>query len=62
MIIQVEDSRSKIKLGAIQASLPSVCMYTFHNTNNNMTCIEFNDDSTLVAAGFQDSYIKLWES
>ncbi|KAF6066928.1 WD domain, G-beta repeat family protein [Candida albicans] len=60
MIIQVEDSRSKIKLGAIQASLPSVCMYTFHNTNNNMTCIEFNDDSTLVAAGFQDSYIKLW--
>ena len=60
MILQVEDSRSKIKLGAIQASSPSVCMYTFHNTNNDMTCIEFNDDSTMAAAGFQDSYIKLW--
>lgn len=29
MILQVEDSRSKIKLGTIQASSPSVCMYTF---------------------------------
>ncbi|KAI5962573.1 TAF5 [Candida pseudojiufengensis] len=60
LIMQVEDSRSKIKLGAIQASSPSVCMYTFHNTNNDMTCIAFNDDSTLVAAGFQGSYVKIW--
>lgn len=59
-ILEVEDSRSKIKLGAIQASAPSVCMYTFHNTNNNMNCIEFNNDSNIVAAGFQDSSIKLW--
>ena len=59
-ILEVEDSRSKIKLGAIQASAPSVCMYTFHNTNNDMTCIEFNEDSNMVAAGFQDSYVKLW--
>ncbi|EGW34225.1 uncharacterized protein SPAPADRAFT_134515 [Spathaspora passalidarum NRRL Y-27907] len=60
MILEVEDSRSKIKLGSIQASAPSVCMYTFHNTNNDMTCIDFNDDSNMVAAGFHDSYIKLW--
>ncbi|ODV80000.1 TFIID and SAGA subunit [Suhomyces tanzawaensis NRRL Y-17324] len=59
-ILAVEDSRSKIKLGAIQASAPSVCMYTFHNTNNDMTCIEFNEDSNMVAAGFEDSFIKLW--
>lgn len=59
-ILAVEDSRSKIKLGAIQASAPSVCMYTFHNTNNDMTCLNFNDDSNLMAAGFQDSFIKLW--
>ncbi|CUM45187.1 uncharacterized protein AC631_03475 [Debaryomyces fabryi] len=59
-ILAVEDSRSKIKLGAIQASAPSVCMYTFHNTNNDMTCLDFNDDSNLMAAGFQDSFIKLW--
>lgn len=60
MILAVEDSRSKIKLGAIQASAPLVCMYTFHNTNSNLTCLEFNQDSTLVAGGFQDSFIKLW--
>lgn len=60
MILAVEDSRSKMKLGAIQASAPSVCMYTFHNTNNDMTCLEFNEDSNVVAAGFQDSFIKLW--
>lgn len=60
MILAVEDSRSKIKLGAIQASAPSVCMYTFHNTKNDLTCLEFNQDSNLVAGGFQDSYIKLW--
>ncbi|CAK7892075.1 transcription initiation factor TFIID subunit 5 [[Candida] anglica] len=68
MILGVEDSRSKIRLGSggvggsssIQASAPSVCMYTFHNTNNDMTCVSFNQDSDLVAAGFQDSFIKLW--
>lgn len=59
-ILAVEDSRSKIKLDNIQASAPSVCMYTFHNTNKDMTCLNFNDDSTLVAAGFEDSFIKLW--
>ncbi|VEU23701.1 DEKNAAC104892 [Brettanomyces naardenensis] len=59
-IIKVQDSRSKIRLNAVQAHLPSVCMYTFHNTNNDMTCAEFNDDSTMIASGFQDSFIKLW--
>lgn len=60
MILAVEDSRSKIKLGVIQASAPSVCMYTFHNTNTNLTSLEFNNDCNLVAGGFQDSYVKLW--
>ncbi|KAH3684804.1 hypothetical protein WICPIJ_004223, partial [Wickerhamomyces pijperi] len=48
-LTKIQDSRAKIKLNAIQASLPSTCMYTFHNTNNDMTCVEFNDDSTIVA-------------
>lgn len=60
IILEVEDSRSKIKLNDIQAVCPSVCMYTFHNSNNDLTCLEFNQDSTIVAGGFQDSYIKLW--
>lgn len=59
-IKEVEDSRLKIKLDSIQATAPSVCMYTFHNSNNDLTSLEFNQDSTIVAGGFQDSYIKLW--
>ncbi|CCH44704.1 Transcription initiation factor TFIID subunit 5 [Wickerhamomyces ciferrii] len=59
-ILAVRESRDKFKLDSIQAAAPSVCMYTFHNTNNDLTTLEFNDDSTLVAGGFQDSYIKLW--
>lgn len=43
-----------------QPSLPSVCMYTFHNTNNDLTSLEFHPDSTMVAGGFQDSFIKIW--
>lgn len=58
-IIKVQDSRAKIKLNSVQAPLPSVCMYTFHNTNN-MSCVEFSESSNVVAAGFQDSFIKLW--
>ncbi|EGV65618.1 WD40 repeat-like protein [Yamadazyma tenuis ATCC 10573] len=60
LLLEVEDSRSKIRLSDIQASCPSVCMYTFHNSNQELTSLEFNQDSTIVAGGFQDSYIKLW--
>lgn len=59
-IIKVQDSRAKIHLGAVQAHLPSVCMYTFHNTDGGMTCAQFNDDSTMIAGGFQDSFVKIW--
>ncbi|ODQ79231.1 hypothetical protein BABINDRAFT_162268 [Babjeviella inositovora NRRL Y-12698] len=59
-ILSVQDSRAKINIDSIQATAPSVCMYTFHNTNNDMNCLEFNDDSTMVAAGFSDSFVKLW--
>lgn len=59
-IQKVKESRDAIKLDNLQVSLPTVCMYTFHNTNRGMTSLEFSDDSRLAAAGFQDSYIKLW--
>lgn len=59
-IQKVKESRDAIKLDNLQAALPSVCMYTFHNTNRDMTSLEFSDDCRLAAAGFQDSYIKIW--
>lgn len=60
IILLVEDLRQKIKLGAVQAAAPLVCMYTFHNTNNDLTCLNFNEDLNLIAGGFQDLYVKLW--
>lgn len=59
-IQKVRESRDSIQLKNLQTSAPSVCMYTFHNTNGNMTCVEFSDDARLTAAGFQDSTIKVW--
>ena len=38
----------------------SVCMYTFHNTKDSMNCIDFSGDYKLVAAGFAESYIRVW--
>ena len=38
----------------------SVCMYTFHNTHDSINCLEFSGDNKLVAAGFAESYIRVW--
>ena len=59
-IRKVTDLRSQIRLGPSQSSLPSVCMYTFHNTHDGLNALEFSDDSTLVAGGFSDSFVKIW--
>ncbi|KAK9457376.1 WD40-repeat-containing domain protein [Dipodascopsis uninucleata] len=59
-ILAVKDARARLKVGPVEASLPSVCMYTFHNTYDGLNCLDFSEDSTLVAGGFEDSYIKLW--
>lgn len=56
----VKDSRNRIRIGTSQSQLPSICMCTFHNTHDDMNNLVFSDDSTLVAAGFADSFIKIW--
>ncbi|KAJ5296148.1 hypothetical protein N7508_010969 [Penicillium antarcticum] len=38
----------------------SVCMFTFHNTLDNINCMDFSDDNQLVACGFAQSYIRVW--
>ncbi|SCW03602.1 LAFE_0G14092g1_1 [Lachancea fermentati] len=59
-IQKVRESRDAIRLDNLQSAAPSVCMYTFHNTNGDMTSLEFSDDVRLASAGFQDSVIKIW--
>ncbi|EEB07456.1 SAGA complex subunit/TATA-binding protein associated factor/transcription factor TFIID complex subunit Taf5 [Schizosaccharomyces japonicus yFS275] len=55
----VKDWTKRLRLGP-QASLPSVCMYTFHHAKGSMNCAEFSPDTTMIAAGFTESYIRLW--
>ncbi|KDQ20487.1 hypothetical protein BOTBODRAFT_183267 [Botryobasidium botryosum FD-172 SS1] len=41
-------------------ALPSICAYTFHDAHNMIACSTFSPDSSLLAAGFSESYIRLW--
>ncbi|BFZ56776.1 Transcription initiation factor TFIID subunit 5 [Savitreella phatthalungensis] len=57
----IKDARKRISLGvAAGASLPSVCMYTFHNTHDNLCCIDIASDESMMVGGFGESYIRAW--
>ncbi|KAF8922652.1 WD40-repeat-containing domain protein [Mucidula mucida] len=75
-VSSVKDARKRIRLdpsvlanvdlGSPQANtlraraLPSVCAYTLHNVPEGAPCMTFSQDTSLMAAGFAESYIKLW--
>ena len=42
-------------------SLPSCAMYTFLNTRNTLNALEVSRDASVVAAGFSNSAIKVWD-
>ncbi|KAI8990535.1 TFIID and SAGA subunit [Trametes punicea] len=41
-------------------ALPSICAYTFHDIGEGIPCCEFSPDTSLLAVGFSESYIRLW--
>ncbi|KAI5294089.1 Transcription initiation factor TFIID subunit 5 [Ascosphaera acerosa] len=60
---KVKENRDRFKIDHKTGGLApgvSVCMFTFHNTYDSVTCLDFSGDNMLVAAGTQDSYIRLW--
>ncbi|KAK7683933.1 hypothetical protein QCA50_012904 [Cerrena zonata] len=57
-ILEVEDSRSKIKLGAIQASAPSVLVYKGHN--QPIWDIKFSPMGHYFATASHDQTARLW--
>ena len=60
----IKDARKRIALGAgdgtASPALPSVCMYTFHNTHDELHCVDVASDSSMLVAGFGQSYVKAW--
>ncbi|KAE8443771.1 hypothetical protein EG329_001365 [Mollisiaceae sp. DMI_Dod_QoI] len=60
---KIKESRDRFRIdtrtGGVGPGV-SVCMFTFHNTLDSITCIEFSDDTKLVAVGTEESYIRVW--
>jgi len=60
---KIKENRDRFRIdgrsGGIGAGV-SVCIFTFHNTLDSITCIEFSDDLNLVATGTEESYIRVW--
>lgn len=40
--------------------LPSVCMYTYYDAEDGLTSSSVSADLTLMAAGFEESYVQVW--
>lgn len=59
-IAAVKESLKRIRLGGSDAVTPTVCCYTFNNAFNGVTAVNISDDSSLLAAGCQDSCIRVW--
>ena len=60
---KIRENRDRFKIEARTGGIGpgiSVCMYTFHNTFDSLTCIDFSGDNELVAAGTSESYIRVW--
>lgn len=64
---KVREARKRIKLGGEAyvkdggaAAKPSVCLFTVHDAGDSLTTTTFSEDSTLLAGGFSESYIRLW--
>ncbi|KAF3776666.1 Transcription initiation factor TFIID subunit 5 [Nymphaea thermarum] len=55
----LEDLRYRAALGS--SALPSVSFYTFINTHNSLNCSAISSDGSLVAGGFSDSSLKVWD-
>uniref|UniRef100_H2Y8T0 Transcription initiation factor TFIID subunit 5 n=1 Tax=Ciona savignyi TaxID=51511 RepID=H2Y8T0_CIOSA len=59
-IAAAKESLKRIRLAGTDRVSPSVCCYTFTNAFGGVTAVDICDDSTLLAAGFQDSHIRVW--
>ncbi|KDR84911.1 hypothetical protein GALMADRAFT_217991 [Galerina marginata CBS 339.88] len=41
-------------------ALPSICAYTLHDVAEGSPCCTFSPDTSLMAAGFAESYVRIW--
>lgn len=62
-IQKVRENRDRFKIegrtGGVGPAV-TVCMYTFHNSLQSYSCMDFSKDQKLVAVGTTESYIRVW--
>ncbi|ORY71335.1 WD40-repeat-containing domain protein [Pseudomassariella vexata] len=62
-IQKVRENRDRFRIegrtGGVGPSV-SVCMFTIHNAQGSVSCMDFSKDNQLVAVGTTDSYIRVW--
>lgn len=54
----MKEAIKRVRLGP--ECLPSICFYTFLNSYLGVTVADISEDSTLLAAGFGDSSMRVW--
>mmetsp|Transcript_5675 Transcript_5675/g.6154 ORF Transcript_5675/g.6154 Transcript_5675/m.6154 type:complete len:662 (+) Transcript_5675:56-2041(+) len=57
--LRVKEELDRVALSSKQ--LPSIACYTFFNTYDGLNCVAISDDCSLVAGGFEDSSIRIWD-
>nr|AWW87395.1 TFIID1 protein [Tectona grandis] len=55
----LEDLRNRVQLSSV--ALPSISFYTFINTHDSLNCASVSHDGSMVAGGFSDSSLKVWD-
>ncbi|KAH6803311.1 TBP-associated factor 5, partial [Perilla frutescens var. frutescens] len=55
----LEDLRNRVQLSSM--ALPSISFYTFINTHDSLNCASISQDGSMVAGGFSDSSLKVWD-
>ncbi|KAH6806727.1 TBP-associated factor 5 [Perilla frutescens var. frutescens] len=55
----LEDLRNRVQLNSM--ALPSISFYTFINTHDSLNCASISHDGSMVAGGFSDSSLKVWD-
>ncbi|XP_005811354.2 TAF5-like RNA polymerase II p300/CBP-associated factor-associated factor 65 kDa subunit 5L [Xiphophorus maculatus] len=57
-LLALQDCIKKVREGP--PSLTTICFYAFHHTEQMLNAAEVSPDSRLLAAGFDNSAVKLW--
>ncbi|KAG6471680.1 hypothetical protein ZIOFF_069126 [Zingiber officinale] len=57
--VVLEDLRNRVQLNSL--ALPSINFYTILNAHDRLNCLSVSEGGSLIAGGFSDSSVKVWD-